>query len=550
MNKAWITILRESFRTILIIYISIISLTIVIGIYIPTLKIYYPVLYFAAIIAVIDVLVIQYYKLKYELDKDLLFYITYLYALSYATTNIRRLFQIATEEEDRFKAINKIMKKIVEISDKYKYTYPEAIRYIKNYIPKTNFRDFIEKLATAIEIGEDISEFLYREFENQISIYETNYKKSIENIRLLQEVVLSLSSSLAFALATIFFIPFFLDINIIYLLLDFFIIFIASNILIYYISKYYIIDDSLWVKNKDKPLEYKRVYYFLYIILPISILLTILFSKDLPIIAAFALGVLPMSYISYRISLLENKLKNKELVLPEFFSSIIGYSEIYGSNQTKIIDNVRIHDFGSLNEDIERLYKRIVISKDYQNSWYYFISELGSNTADKIIRVFEKVLEYSGDSRKAGDMLYKVLIKINELRNTKAQFISNTKGFFYGTFVAFSSVLFVIYHIMLIMNDLFKSIATALQAVETLGLVVNLYFINISFDILQLYISLLVIIKAIVLSLSLKNIEGTSKLGIFKDLAIMMVIASLLYLVVNYFFVNVVSGLSPIQIKS
>ncbi|WP_231434378.1 hypothetical protein [Candidatus Nanopusillus massiliensis] len=83
-------IIKKSLRKITIIFSIIIALIIIIGKYLPVLKIYYPVLYLAAIVFSLEVIFLEYYKTKKSLDKYLLYYIAYLYSLSFSTNNNKK----------------------------------------------------------------------------------------------------------------------------------------------------------------------------------------------------------------------------------------------------------------------------------------------------------------------------------------------------------------------------------------------------------------------------------------------------------------------------
>ncbi len=60
--------------------------------------------------------------------------------------------EITIEEKAEFKDINYYMSKIKILTNKYNYTIPEAIRYILPYIPNSNFKSFLERFATSIDI--------------------------------------------------------------------------------------------------------------------------------------------------------------------------------------------------------------------------------------------------------------------------------------------------------------------------------------------------------------------------------------------------------------
>jgi len=104
-------------------------------------------------------------------------------------------------------------------------------------------------------------------------------------------------------------------------------------------------DYGLIQKKNQKIYDYK-IFIYLLSFLSYILFLALFSVLKLQLLEAFAIAVTPLAYISYRMILLERALKIKENHFPAFFSSIIEYSEIFGSNQTKILDNVIIHDFG------------------------------------------------------------------------------------------------------------------------------------------------------------------------------------------------------------
>ena len=196
------TIIEISIRRLVIftfIYIILyIVLSNLVSQYFPESLQQFQIIFFLLYIAIlIQILLVQYYKIKNELDKNLFLFIPYLYSIAHVTTNISNFFSIAKENED-FPFISFYFKKIDALRKKFKYSYPEVIRYILSAIPETEFKGFMERLATALEVGEDLTEFLDREHKAYLEKYETSYKKSFENLRLLQELSLAFMSSLAF----------------------------------------------------------------------------------------------------------------------------------------------------------------------------------------------------------------------------------------------------------------------------------------------------------------------------------------------------------------
>jgi len=537
MFESFIWVTRESFRPLLLLSIFSLLTIFTFSIVFPNISSDFLLLILIVyIIFAIQIIVINYYRIKYLLDKDLQYFLAYLYSLSFSTTSIKRLFQLIAEVEE-YKEISKIFRRILYLSNRYNFTIPEAIRYTLPYIPDSEFKGFLERLATTIEIGEDLPEFLDRELKKSLETYQTNYKKGLENIRTLQELGMSILTSLAFIFVIILILPLIMYINVVRIFIFFAIALISTNVLIYLLSRYSLPEDYLWVSTKDKPEEYKKLFNLFILSLSIFMLIFSLSYKIWgDILLSFSLASTPLLYVSYRINLLERLLKKKEEKFSGFFNTIIGLSTVFGNNQVKILESAKIHDFGELNENVKRLYNRIYITRNYKEAWYYFIVEIGSNLIQKIVQPFYKMLESGGETEKASKKLYDILLSALELRILKERFISSARGFFYGGFIAFSSVLFVTVYIVSMMKTLFESLATLISAEITGMLGIPIFELTIDINLISFIVKCLVIFQAFMIALTLKNIDGGSKLGMFIDFTLLLWIGLGLYIIVSIFF--------------
>jgi len=537
MFESLVWVLRESFRPLSILSISFIIIFLIFSIAFPNIsESFLLLLLIVYTIIAVQVIFINYYKIKYLLDKDLQYFLAYLYSLTFSTTSIKRLFQLVTEGEE-YKEISKIFKRIIYLSNRYNFTIPEAIRYMLPYIPNSEFKAFMERLATTIEVGEDLSDFLDRELKKALETYETNYKKGLENIRTLQEVGMSILTSLAFTFVIILMLPLLMSINIVKVFIFFIIAFISTNILVYSLSRYALPEDYLWVSTKDKPDEYKKIFNLFLLSLSIFMLIfSISYKIWHDILLSFSLASTSLLYVSYRMNILEKLLKKKEEKFSSFFNTIIGLSSVFGNDQIKILESAKIHDFGELNEDVKRLYNRIYITRNYKESWYHFIVEIGSNLVQRIVQPFYKMLESGGEIEKASKKLYDILLSAIELRSLKDRFVSGARGFFYGGFIAFASVLFITVYIISLMKTLFESLSTLISSEITGMLGIPLFQLTININFVSFIVKLLVIFQAFMIAITLKNVDGGSKLGIFIDFTLLLWIAFGLYVIVSIFF--------------
>jgi len=537
MFESLIWVARESFKTLLILSFLFIFILFIFFIAFPKLSTDFLLLFLITyVVFAIQIILINYYKIKYLLDKDLQFFLAYLYSLTFSTTSIKRLFQLVAEGEE-YKEISKIFKRILYLSERYNFTIPEAIRYMLSYIPNSEFKGFMERLATTIEIGENLSDFLDRELKKSLETYQTNYKKGLENIRTLQELGMSVLISLAFTFVIILILPLLMNINIVRIFIFFIIAVISTNVLIYSLSRYALPEDYLWVSTKDKPDEYKRLFNLFILSLSIFMLIfSISYSIWRDILLSSSIASTSLLYVSYRMKLLEKLLKKKEEKFSGFFNTVIGLSSVFGNNQVKILESAKIHDFGELNENVNRLYNRIYITRNYRESWYYFVVEIGSNLVQKIVQPFYKMLESGGEIENASKKLYDILLSMLELRSLKERFISSARGFFYGGFIAFSAVLFVTVYIISMMKTLFESLATLVSAEISGMLGIPLFELTVDINLISFIVKVLVIFQAFMIALTLKNIDGGSKLGMFIDFTLLLWIGLGLYIIVGIFF--------------
>jgi len=488
------------------------------------------------IIFLIYIPIIGYFRIRYEIEKNFPFFVAFLYSLSFVSTSRKRLFEIASEAKE-FGYLAKIMKKILDLATKFKLGFAEATKHVQRVVPESSFKSFLDRFSSALEVGEDLSEFFDREFRMALDTYAVSYKKSLENVRLLQDMAISFMASLSFAFVVIMLIPFLVGINIVTLIVYFVILFIATDILIYLLSKYLILEDRLLHDLPEKPKEYQNLLILFSIFSLIAvIILTVLNQTELPLLPKIAIAITPLAYVSYRTILYEREVKKKEERFPMLLNALSGLSEVMGTSQVKMVDMLRVHDFKELNKHIEDLYKRLVLSYDYFKSWFYFAVEIGSKLIARTILIFSRAIELGGNAKKIGDKLSELFSVVLDLRKMKYQFLSNARGIFYGGYIAFVAILYISLEILKLLQNLFEGISTLVGGDVFAAIGLSIFAVSIDLELVRTLIDVMVIIQAFVVALVLKNIDGGSKLGIFIDMAVLLWIASLLALGVSKFF--------------
>ncbi len=489
---------------------------------------------------------INYEKKKIDINNNLHYFITYIGSISTLQLTRTDLFKHVAEKES-FGEISKISKKILYLAKSWNLGYAHTCRKIAAYTPSPVFSDFLDRFAAIMDFGQNIEVFLIDEQESVLEDYSVAYKKSMENIRMLQEVFISMTVATGFAMSISLLLPLVMGISVELVVRYSLVGVIIIDLFLYFLIRSIIPSDKLChslkkVKSKER-LKAKKVAI---IVIPITALLLtlLLLWNPFSFLVNIGIGILPLLIVGYYGAAEEKKIFSRDKSYPAFVRTLGSVTEIKEGAVISSISALQVHDFGSLNDLVVNVYRRLRLGCDKFQTWFYFSGESGSNLIHQFTQIFSESIYLGGNGQKIGEIIASNFNKLLSLRRFRIQLASGLKGAFYGALVGFSASAYITAKISQTLSEMFSApfdmaqdtgeVADAFGNILPPAPAVNL-------ELVLAYIGLMVIVHALICSLTVKVIDGGSPYAFFQDFVLMIWIGAVISVVVPDF----VSGLLP-----
>ena len=493
--------------------------------------------FFSYIIFIFGVLFVIIYpwamfqKKKVNINENLHLMITYAGTLS--TVDIQRniLFKRLSDSK-RFGEISNMTEKILYLAKSWNLGFSQASRKIALNSPSDIFADFLDRFAVMMDFGQNLKIFLQDEQDAVMDDFASEYKKSLESIRLLQEVFVSLTIAIAFTMATALLLPVIAGMSI-----DFVVQFSLGAIVfidigLYFIVKSFVPKDRLCNSLPIKDKSTKSVVRNFYIYSPISLILTLslLYIDVLPFLFNFAIGLSPLMIVGVYAQRHESLIYARDLAFPSFIRSLGSVVEVKLGAVVSSLRSLQVHDFGVLNEIVVGLYRRLRLGNDKFKCWLYFAAESGSNLITNFSQIFAESVYLGGNAEKVGELVSKNFSRLISLRKLRLQLASSVRGAFYGSLVGFAAASYLSAKITEMLAVIFSSPMAGLTdgtagdayMAEVVSSIAPVSTMEINFLQISIYIGIMIIIHSIISSLIIKIVDGGNYYAALFDFIIML----------------------------
>jgi len=488
-----------------------------------------------------------YEKKKVKINENLHLFITY--SGTIATLDVSRdiLFEKISQKED-FNVISKVMYKILYFSKKWNLGYAKTCRRVGELVPSPPLSDFLDRFAVMMDFGENLQTFLFDEQVSVMDDYDSLYNQSLENIKMIQEIFVSITVSISFIMAVSLLLPIIvggsIDLVLIYTLAG--IIFL--DIFLFVFVKNFIPTDPLFHDLEDKSPGQKKILRIFGFCLPIStlILILVLFLNPFSFLVNIGISLIPLAVVGFIAGKEEKKIQTKEKFYPTFLRSLGSLIEIKSGAIISALLALRVHDFGMLNESINSLYRRLRLGNDKVKCWYKFIVDTGSHLIDKFTKIFTESIFLGGNAEKIGEIISINYNRLLSLRKLKFQLASSLRGALYGSLVGFATSSYVSTQITKILGDMFSAPFENIEEGGSqimsamLGSVIP-PIAEINMDIIYLYVGIMILVHSFISSLLVKVVDGGSYYSALFDFVLMVWIGAILSIVIP----GMIEGLLP-----
>ncbi len=404
-----------------------------------------------------------------KINERLHIFISKFGTLSITDLDRKELLKILSEEKEELGELAEEARKLYVLVDKWGMSLAEACRFLANRTPSKEFSDFLDRLAYAVDSGEELKEFLIKEQDIVMDDFAAFYKRMLYSLDMYKELYVSAMTSLAFFLSFAILVPFLLPFDFIFMTTLGLLGFIGVESLIIILIKNKLTFDRLWHTGK-KPTETDlklRKWLIISIILTIIWFGFLIWAKYIALIKPFysipymiivALGFTPLAIAGIIAYLEEEKVKRKEYVFPEFLRSLGGSVSAKGGGMVESLGYLAKHDFGPLTRDIQRLYKRLALSINTNKSWRYFGFESCSYLIQLFSDMFSRCIYFGGDAKTASEIISNNFRKIVQLRKSKYQNVQQFVGVVFGLAAGITLALYASLGVANMINYLYGSL--------------------------------------------------------------------------------------------
>lgn len=535
-NMGFISLNEFLLKFALPIFIIVTLFSVVIKFFFITLPNFFPYLVFLfGILFVVAYPWINFQKKKVNINENLHLMITYAGTLS--TVDIQRniLFRRLSEAK-KFGEISVITEKILYLAKSWNLGFSQSARKIAKISPSEIFADFLDRFAVMMDFGQNLKVFLADEQDAVMDDFESEYKKSLENIKLLQEVFVSLTIAIAFVMATALLLPIIAGISINLVVQISLGSIIIVDLFLYFVVKSFIPSDTLCHSLPIKDEGTKKIVRNFYIFAPLSIVLTLLllYLDILPFLFNFSLGLSPLLIVGVYAQEHENKVYSRDLAFPSFIRALGSVVEVRLGAVISSLKSLQVHDFGVLNELVIALYRRLRLGNDKFRCWLFFAAESGSNLITNFSQIFAEAVYLGGNAEKIGEMVSKIFSRLISLRKLRLQLASSVRGAFYGSLVGFASASYVSAKITEMLAVLFSSPLQGLEGQDggymasVVSSIAPASGMEINFAQISMYIGIMILIHCILSSLIIKIVDGGNYYAALFDLIIMLWIGAII----------------------
>jgi flagellar protein FlaJ len=461
-----------------------------------------------------------------DIENNLHYFITYAGALSTVNLDRKELF-MDLSEKIRYQEISKIFKKLLYLVESIKVDFSTSSYKMAELVKTEHFARFLERMGIALSFNANVAKFFLTEQKALMNSFEVVYRESLERIRLVQEIFISTILSFTFVLATVLLIPFLTGINETVFLQFGILVLVMIDIMMIFFAKYFLPKDRLYHDMGYDDGRKKVLIMFFISLLFILILAPIILILDLRPSLKAAIILTPFLLTGIYSNYQEKLIWKRDSLFPPFIRSLGDVHQSKGGTLTSTIETLLPHNFGILDALLVRVYKRLKITANKFNSWYFFSKESGSALISEFMDIFVSVVYRGGSAQKAGEIVSDNMARLNGLRDQKKEFISTFKGSMYGTYFGLALVLQASLLISSVLFNMFFSMTEGLEG-EALAFLGSIFPVDMqmNLEISTLYLTAILIIHAFISSYLLKEVDGGNKFSMFSDVVYLLWIAA------------------------
>lgn len=395
-------------------------------------------------------------------DIDFIFLLAHAHSVSTSgTSNLNVISSVADLES--YPKIAKYMRKVVNLSRNFGYDLAKSLYIVSSEVTKLKYlRDFMERYAASIRVGESAEKFTEVELRNYMNVYEYSYQRIMDSVNVLLSAYTAVLTSAIFVVANLLVLSIMFGDDLSIVLISLVGVLAASATILVPIwvvtpKDIVVVGGSVRrevLKIPNLILVFSCVVCFILITLCFIGLLSLSLYMLL-VLVGVALFIPGYAYVRI------------EKFVKEVDKDLTVFIRMYGSNLSIVPSPLKALEpllsvlFGKIAKSLKRLSSLLSNNISFSMSLKEFVLSTRSELARRISRILEDTLKFGGDASRTGLNLSEVSLMIGRLRLRRYQV---HKTFETSTYAIYLTNILLITFI----TSLMKIFASVLSQIQTI----------------------------------------------------------------------------------
>ncbi|RLI34644.1 hypothetical protein DRO53_03090 [Candidatus Bathyarchaeota archaeon] len=451
----------------------------------------------------------------YKIESEFPFFLLYFRSIATARVSRNLLFKLFAEKTV-FRNISEIFKKIHVLVDVWRYGHAEACETACRHAVSKVFKTFLIRMSQSISSGEDLEDFIRREYRNFMASYPEERERMLDRLRKFCDAYTSVFSSTTLICVTILLAAIFYSFK---LMIQIAVIGLTSVSMLLFLFSWIMFSqakpDSILPKGREKPPKRRRIERITMGLL--ASLPAIFFLSGMELFLRVALMGIPIMVAGFLGRRYVGKVKACEQHYPSFLRQIASICSSGVPVKTALKDAVNVN-YGPLNKAVRKLYARLSLRISSETAWRSFETEVDSQLISRVNGVFTDVLLRGGNINEVSKLIESVYFIYTTIRRRRYQIVSYLNGMLVPLHVAMCGMLAIISGFFTSLNKFITSMPTILPLQSALPTeFINAYFIFV------------LVLFSLNNASAIYSIEGDSHFTLLFLLGLMLACGSLVY---------------------
>ena len=403
----------------------------------------------------------------------------------------------------------------------YGNTISEATRFVARDVKNDMEKDFLIRLAHAIDVGDEMGTFFNYEQEIIMDEFQLNGESTLKNMDFVKEIYVALIVSMTFLVVFVAIIPLVGGGVNEMMLLGITFSFLVLEVMFFLISVFVMPTDRIWypwstklIKNLITSLDKLLIYVIFLNVLAALILGVYVIMADITLRLALPIVSTPLLISGLLIHREEVRINNRDNTYGSFIRALGRSMEASSATLPASVRQISQHKFGNLSAAVESLSKRLDTNIDPILAWDNFIAETESNFIDKFTRMYIDTTGHGSSPERTSYFISKNMNKFLAMRKKRNVFVSSMTGVAYGTMVALAGTMWIMYAIInyvgVLIESMIGEMASGGSASAFMGSIINPGY---DLGVLSVVVMAILSIHALMSSLTINSMKGVHWFG-------------------------------------